>query len=288
MPKVYSVAEIKELDDDTIVHSFKGKITKLYPPKKGESDRGPWSFQNVFLKDPDGDEIKATLKDRDELPKAFTGKDVIILSSKSEKHGWVGVKAKDDEYNGKTTRVLWITKAASITKGGSVEADESDGEEAEPEERPKHHENEKEDGDLGPEVASDNPLDAAKDYLMRRGNLMMLCWKAGLFVAQKCDGMSNAKFGVRNEDFQALVTTLFISADRAGIADALPTHPLAGFEPEGESTDPSEVGPTQEEMDAEAEPDAEPEPEPEDEKPRKPKLTGKAGKTGKRKSDDPY
>lgn len=138
-PKEMTIADVLDLrrlpSDGEVIGSIAGKIKKVWEYKTGSGDHGEWSFQNIELVD-GRDSIKVVLKDREELnDRDWTGVQVIISSTEGKK-GWNGVKAKDDEYKGKTTRIAWVTGSADIAedRGGAPAAkrDERD----EREERP--------------------------------------------------------------------------------------------------------------------------------------------------------
>lgn len=115
-----TIAEVKALDDEELVPCIQGEVTAIYNRKEGESSKGPWSFQDLTLKDETAGEIKVTLNNRIALAKTAKGKTLMFTCSKGD-HGLTGVKAKDNEYNGKTTRLLWVTPSAEIdfVDGGS-------------------------------------------------------------------------------------------------------------------------------------------------------------------------
>lgn len=108
------------MPDDGIVYAFKGTVksmTSYYPAKDAESQ----SFQVVTLL-AGGKEIKATVRNREEFPKEWKGKPIYLLSHQGNK-GWSGVKAKDNDYKGKTERVLWVTASAEVVPAAEYEAD---------------------------------------------------------------------------------------------------------------------------------------------------------------------
>ena len=117
--KVSTIQDILTMEEGLPVLCARGKIVKLYKPKTGESDKGPWSFQSGLLSDGQSS-VKFTLNSREELPQTFLNKQV-VLTAQNGNHGWTGLKTKDEEYNGKVTRVLWVTPTADIqivTEGG--------------------------------------------------------------------------------------------------------------------------------------------------------------------------
>lgn len=108
--------------DQMPVMCVRGTITKLYQAKTGEGGSGPYSFQNAELKDATGT-IKVTFSSN-EQPMSCKGKVVTIRAFKSDKHGWVGLKVEDREFeqNGepKQERQLKVSGTAEIEYAGAT------------------------------------------------------------------------------------------------------------------------------------------------------------------------
>lgn len=118
------IAKIASLQTGTPVDSISGVLENVYQRRAGTSDKGrPWSFQDLILKDKTG-AIKVKLNGRKECPKSMEGR-VVTLSSARGSKGLEGVIAEDDEYNGKTTRLVRVTEAASVVVGGGNGANQS-------------------------------------------------------------------------------------------------------------------------------------------------------------------
>jgi len=116
MPKLFTVADIEDLNVDDPVQRFQGIVNKVFEQKTGKNKKG--TYQAIMVEDDDGDEIKVFIKDHDEIPESWEGKRITILAHDGE-NGWSGAFAADNEYNGKTTRELHVTKVAEIVKGSS-------------------------------------------------------------------------------------------------------------------------------------------------------------------------
>lgn len=83
------------------------KIEKVYERKSGESDNGPWSFQDLQVT---GGRIK--LKGLPEFPRAREGQTVTIRANSSKQHGLTGLKVQHELYQGKTYDKLIVTSSA--------------------------------------------------------------------------------------------------------------------------------------------------------------------------------
>lgn len=84
------------------------KVEKVYDYKSGESEKGPWSFQDVQVTG--GGRLK--LKGLPEFPKDREGMTVTIKAHSSAQHGLTGLKVAHEQYNGSTYDKLLITKSA--------------------------------------------------------------------------------------------------------------------------------------------------------------------------------
>jgi hypothetical protein len=131
--RLIPISEILEMEDDEKVRACRGTIKTVYQQSSGTNEHGDWSLQNLIIKDRTG-EIKVKLKDHDEVPKNWAGKEVLIECFKSEKHGWVGVQAKHDTWKKKTSTILYVTKAGEF--GLYTEGSDSEGGDGEAEEKP--------------------------------------------------------------------------------------------------------------------------------------------------------
>lgn len=83
------------------------KIEKVYEYKSGESEKGPWSFQDIQVT---GGRLK--LKGLSEFPKDKEGRTVTLKANSSKQHGLTGMKVAHEEYQGKTYDKLIITGSA--------------------------------------------------------------------------------------------------------------------------------------------------------------------------------
>lgn len=245
MSKVYSTNEVINLPPDSPVPCFKGKLVSLWPAKSGQNERGDWSFQNGEVKDGLGKTIRFTLKDRAAL-KAPNGAEIVFICH-SGNRGLTGVKAKDDEYKGKSQRVLWVTSTAEVLINGRPDGnpdashetgqersegpgqgddnvpmgDEPDngGARAHGTQDSSQHEQQQNE----PREKKDYPVAEAKIYLARCANLMILIRRAAAFVEEN----SKALVETSPDSFQALCATFWINITKeTNLLDRMPVKPI--------------------------------------------------------------
>ena len=112
MARIIPVAELAALVDGEPIMAVRGVLTKIYPPFEGDNDNGHWSFQKAMFKDKTGT-AQVKFKDLGDQ-RHLQGKEVLLQCIKTEKGAFTGVKVKDDEYNSKVTRLIWVTPSADI------------------------------------------------------------------------------------------------------------------------------------------------------------------------------
>lgn len=93
------------------------KIEKVYEYKSGESDQGPWSFQNIQV---EGGKLK--LKGLPKFPGGREGQTVTLRANSSKQHGLTGLKVNHEEYKGKTYHQLVVTNSAKWDWGNNGQA----------------------------------------------------------------------------------------------------------------------------------------------------------------------
>ena len=91
-----TIEQIKNMDDGTPVFDFECRVKDVYERKSGEGEHGPWSFQGILLEDSTGS-IRATVKNRDEVPQSLAGK-TIKLSAVETNYGHKGVMRATNAY----------------------------------------------------------------------------------------------------------------------------------------------------------------------------------------------
>lgn len=89
-------------------------IEKVFPYKSGESENGPWSFQDIQVT---GGKLK--LKGLHEFPESRVGQTVTIRANQSKQHGLTGMKVAHEEYKDKIYDKLIITSSAKWEWGST-------------------------------------------------------------------------------------------------------------------------------------------------------------------------
>lgn len=112
-----TIQDIHKLPEAMPVLDLTATVTHIAERKSGTSKYGSWSIQFVTLEDDTG-KISVMAKDRPEDFAEFDwiGKRVIIAAHKSDKHGWQGALAHDNDYKAKQNpeRVIKLTKTGRI------------------------------------------------------------------------------------------------------------------------------------------------------------------------------
>lgn len=254
MAKVWLVKDVNDAPDGGIVTAFKGKVVKVTKRFAGVKDGKPWSFQHATVKDGSGNTIKVTFKGCAEIiANNWEGKELNLLAHKGDK-GWSGVYAKDDTYEGKTSRILQITKSAAVTIGGKA-FDCKGGAKGKSEDDEPRHEEETDEAQSGGgsgsgsssgsendsgagssqgEQASEGVDEAAKManrnvvlakiQLARTANLYLLSVDAAVHVGKTIEAVH--QIVVHPEWLASMSATLFISLQRDGVEKGLPAKPV--------------------------------------------------------------
>jgi len=239
-----TIQQILERQPGEIVAGIKGVLKTLYPQKTGESqgdngERFKWGMQNGSITQ-NGQEIKVTFSNREEIPVESRGREISI-ESHAGKHGFQGIKVVEDTYNGKTTKGIKVTGSAKLYIEGTGAAM-----------REAHEEGKRE---SAPPAQASLPLpniNKARKRLMQFANLYELAWAAASYLATD----SKQWDGGQTKD---VATTLFIQAVRENLADTMPFNkPLD----EGKPDFPEDQS-WKSEMPHRGEPPNDPKPEPE-------------------------
>lgn len=210
--KVAQISDLANLADGSVIGEMRVTIKSTFPPKTGEGKFGPWRVQNAILQDSTG-ECRASFWLPDEM-NDLKGQ-MVTLKSQAGKKGLQGISVKHSTHSGENE--LKITDQCAII-------DDASG--ASPVAGPRKP------------VQASSPVSLtvadAKRALFQAAQLMAEAIKAAEWVG----GQAN----VTPEQLQAIATSLFISADRAGFAKAFPsaqTKPAAKKEeaPELEEDD---------------------------------------------------
>ena len=192
--KVAQISDLANLDDVSVIGEMRVTIKATFPPKTGEGKFGPWRVQNCVLQDATG-ECRASFWIADEMGD-LKGQ-MVTLKSQAGKKGLQGISVKHSTHSGENE--LKITdQCAIIDDAGAAVAQ------------------------AGPRkpVQASSPISLtvadAKRALFQAAQLMAEAIKAAEW------GGKEAK-AITPEHLQAIATSLFISADRAGFAKAFPS-----------------------------------------------------------------
>jgi hypothetical protein len=202
--KVAQISDLANLADGSVIGEMRVTIKATFPPKTGEGKFGPWRVQNCVLQDATG-ECRASFWLPDEMGD-LKGQ-MVTLKSQAGKKGLQGISVKHSTHSGENE--LKITdQCAIIDDAGAAVAQ------------------------AGPRkpVQASSPISLtvadAKRALFQAAQLMAEAIKAAEWVGGQAS--------VTPEQLQAIATSLFISADRAGFAKAFPsaqTKPVKKDEP---------------------------------------------------------
>lgn len=191
------------MDADSVIQCIRGKIAKTFPRKQGTNAKGEWSLESFMLSD-GNIEVKVTLKDRDPLDRKLAMRDVAIMSNHGNK-GWTGVKVKDDDYSGKTEKIVWVTGTGIIEAADAAPnaAEEDQPQSDEP--PPRNSPSSKVSGSAGK-----NAFLESKVMMSRMANMMISAAGAANIVADEIGKKEGAPLSKERTD--AIRTTLFIQA----------------------------------------------------------------------------
>lgn len=231
MPRIVTLKEALAYDKGEIIPSVRGKLTALYDRNSGTNDRGEWSIQNAELTDATG-KIKLKITDRDALPKEWKGREVVLSCNDGNK-GLTGLKADDDTYKGKTSKIIKVTPSAHIDLAQADSAHENSGE-PEPESdrsngfRPESNGirtspngiREKSNGSQKTPNGSHFDVARVRITLSQAANLYLHSMLAASYVRDTYESVTGQP--MCDEHFQATCASLFIKADREGLLTATP------------------------------------------------------------------
>lgn len=191
--KVAKVSDIQNLADGAIIGEMTVQIKAAFAAKTGDGKYGPWRVQAAILKDDTG-EVRASFWTERDIQK-LVGKTVVIKSKATDK-GLFGLKAKYSSHS--STNELDVSDKAEL-KGDGLDAVSSYVAKATSSvAAPKVN-----------EVASfDTEVDATKG-IKKRAVMWGRCYEVAKSLGEVHD--------LTPEQFQALVSCLFISADKAGL-----------------------------------------------------------------------
>lgn len=215
--KIAKINQIQDLADGTTIGEMRVTVKKVFPPRTGDGKFGPWRVQSCILQDSTG-EIRGSFwipSGMDDLQGQM-----ITIKSRSTPKGLQGLSVAHSNHS--DSNELKITDKAAILTDSELAAE----------------------GSLAPapprSVTSKSSISAgitpaeARKALFQAAQLMAEAIKAAAWVGEQVK--------VTPEQLQAIATSLFISADRAGFAKAFPASAAKQQEqePETEKKDENE------------------------------------------------
>jgi hypothetical protein len=187
--KVAKAIEIANLTSGQIIGEITGKVKKVFPPKTGQGNFGPWSVRNIILQDETG-EVRAGVWNIE--MQDLEGKTVTFKSTPS-KNGMAGISVSEN----KGKNELKITEKCIVLDGGaSVSTSQQQS--------------------AGSTLAIKSTGLSAKERIFQNAQLMVECIKAAVWVQGEVKELTN-------EHFQSVCASLFIASERAGLAATFPT-----------------------------------------------------------------
>lgn len=196
--KVAKINQIQDLADGTTIGEMRVTVKKVFPEKTGAGKFGPWRVQSCILQDSTG-EIRGSFwipSPMDDLQGQM-----ITIKSRSTPKGLQGLSVAHSSHS--DSNELKITDKAAILTDAELAAENGGAPAPRPAVTSKSL--------LGSGAIT--PAEARK-ALFQAAQLMAEAIKAAAWVGEQVK--------VTPEQLQAIATSLFISADRAGFAKAFP------------------------------------------------------------------
>lgn len=228
-----TVASLASVRANTPIEAVVATVKSVGEYITGSGNFGPYSFQDVMLTDGQN-EYLAVFGNRNELPKDVVGQTLLLKSVMSKKNGLVGLKVKP---NKKGELVLSVT-ATAVVEDAPEEGESEDGDLAPAAPAPTQSRLQPAAPraaaakPAAPAARSVTPAGAVKDaktYLNRAANLMELCLDAADFIKGRYEATHGGDGAMTDEQYKAIVSTLFINASKEGLADSMPTGTLDEF-----------------------------------------------------------
>jgi len=215
--KVAQIKDLPNLADGTVIGQMTLTVKKVFPPKTGEGKYGPWRVQSVILQDSTG-EVRGSFWVNDDMTPLTSQS--ITIKSQAGKKGLEGLSVALSKHSGENE--LKITDKAAILDQASefVVKDKFPS------------------GNVAPAaIITVSSVEDAKRVIFANAKLYVECCKAASWISSQVEQMSEAHF-------QAAVSSMFISAEKAGLAKVF-NEPKKEKAPEPkpevkESSDPSE------------------------------------------------
>ena len=228
MPRIVPLSEALRMDPGEQLPAIRGKVIKVGKYFSGESAKGPWSFQTIVIED-GGTKADVKFKGRDQIAPDAVGKVAFVVANNGER-GLTGVRVEDDEYNGKTTRIVLVTPSAELTFGKgdwNTETQPAKTDATKPARDPEPSADDYPGGDEPPAREVEKPAegksvsgwDGLKQDVNKIRKLHLLCCAA---AAHNVAVLHKAGINVGDEFLQSAAATIFIEACKRGGMAAIP------------------------------------------------------------------
>jgi hypothetical protein len=196
--KVAQIKDLSSLADGTTIGEMRLGIKKAFPPRTGKGKFGDWRVQNAIVEDGTG-EARASFWIKDSLDD-LQGQTVVIRSQAGKK-GLAGLSVAYSNHTG--ANELKVTDQAAIIDSVGEKVAEITAQASRLPSKPSIH-----------HASINSPTDARK-FVFQCAQLMVEAIKASHWVGEQVK--------LTPEQLQSVASSLFISADRAGLARVFPT-----------------------------------------------------------------
>jgi hypothetical protein len=198
--KVAQIKDLAQLADGTTIGEMRVGVKKVFPPRTGKGKFGDWRVQNAMLEDGTG-EVRAAFWIKDPIDD-LQGQ-TIVIKSQAGKKGLAGLAVQYSNHT--SSNELKVTDQAAIVDSVGEKLAEvgPSAQAARIPSRPSIHH------------ASINSPSDAKKFIFQGAQLMVEAIKASHWVGEQVK--------LTPEQLQSVASSLFISADRAGLARVFPT-----------------------------------------------------------------
>jgi hypothetical protein len=228
MTTITPLAQLASLPDGAPVLATEAvveKINKVFT-KGAPGSPDYYHLQTIVLRD-GAATINATLSQLDPAPNEWVGARMRFSCSRTA-HGFKGVamklrKAKSDKY--KDELVLWITPSAEITPAVG-----SGGGDTAPEQVATGHTHIRPAAPIRSELDVHEDVKDIQEGLQQKANLMVMCLRKVRFL----DDAYGQLFGehMTPEQRQRFAISMFISGERCGMVEKMPTGDVRKYLPE--------------------------------------------------------
>lgn len=117
MALVLTIQQLLDMADGGVPEAFKATVKKVFAPRTGSGDDGPWTLQKIEVADSTGT-IECMLSNRPEMSRSMEGKQIYVMAGRGQR-GLIGLKRKTNNHNGRVTPQVWIYYSADVTAEGA-------------------------------------------------------------------------------------------------------------------------------------------------------------------------